>query len=352
MRVTVDCHMLGAPSAGDAGNGRYAQMLVAALAATAAPGDDVVALISHPAARDHLNGAGAVMVAEGGPRRLLHHGPGAMASLRAAAGLFHYVAPPRPTAPSLLIVHDASFVHDPQWLSRRAVRMLRALVPRSARRAARVVAVSETAAADISAALGIPADQIDVVVTHAAAAFRPREGARARVADRLGLTDFILAVGDLGPRKNIPALAEAVERLGGPELAIVGKPGHAGLRILAEAGGRWLGPVEDDLLAELYSAASAVAVPSLYEGFGITALEAMACGAPVVVSDRGALPEVVAHAGLVVAPTPAGLADGLAAAIEPATAERLRSAGPVRAGAFTRRATGEAAWSVVRRAVG
>lgn len=352
MRITVDCHMLGAPSAGDAGNGRYAQMLSSALAATAEAGDGVVALISHPAAREQLDGVGSVMVAEGGARRLLLHGPGAMASLGAAAGFFHYVGPPRPTAPVLLIVHDASFIHDPQWMSRRAARMLRALVPRSVRRAARVIAVSATAAADVSAALAIPAERIDIVMTHAAPAFRPREDARARIADRLGLTDFVLAVGDLGPRKNIPALADAVSRLGGPELAIVGRPGHGGRNILAEAGGRWLGPVDDELLAELYGAASAVAVPSLYEGFGITALEALACGAPVVVSDRGALPEVVAEAGIVVEPTPSALAEGLAAALEPATGDRLRDAGPERARRFSRDATGRAGWAAVRRAVG
>ena len=351
MRVTVDCHMLGAPSAGDAGNGRYAQMLVAALSAAAEPGDDAVALISHPAAREHLDGVGAVAVAEGGVRRLLRDGPGAMRSLGAAAGFFHYVVPPRPSAPSLVIVHDASFVHDPQWLPRRAVAMLRALVPPSARRAARVVAVSETAAADVSASIDIPRDRIDVVVTHSASAFRPREGATARVADRLGLEHFVLAVGDLGPRKNIPALADAVARVGGLELAIVGRPGHGGRGILAEAGGRWLGPVEDELLAELYSAAAAVAVPSLYEGFGITALEAMACGAPVVVSDRGALPEVVGDAAIVVAPTPAALAEALAAALEPATADRLRQRGPGRAATFTPERTGRAAWDAVGRAL-
>jgi glycosyltransferase involved in cell wall biosynthesis len=171
------------------------------------------------------------------------------------------------------------------------------------------------------------------------------------VSDRLGLSDFVLAVGDLGPRKNIPALAAAVSRLGGPELAIVGKPGHGGRSILAEAGGRWLGPVEDEVLAELYSAAMVVAVPSLYEGFGITALEAMACGAPVVVSDRGALPEVVGAAGIVVEPTADALAEGIAAATEPATADRLREAGPARAAEFSRDATGRAGWDAVNRAV-
>lgn len=351
MRVTVDCHMLAAPVAGDAGNGRYAQMLVSALASTAGPDDDVVALISHPPARRLLGSAGTVTVAEGGARRLLHHAPGAMKSLRADAGFFHYLGPPRATAPTLLIVHDASFVHDPQWLPPRTARMLRALVPRAARGAARVVAVSDTAAADIGAALSLPPEKISVVRTHAAEAFHPRPGAEARVAERLGLEDYVLAVGDLGPRKNIPALAQAARRVGGPELAIVGRPGHGGDAILAQAAARWLGPVDDEVLADLYSAAAAVAVPSLYEGFGITALEAMACGTPVVVSNAGALPEVVGEAGVVVDPTVEGLAEGLSTALEPATAERLRAAGPQRAAVFSREATGEAAWATVKEAL-
>src|SRR5205823_2565316 len=95
--------------------------------------------------------------------------------------------------------------------------------------------------------------------------------------------------------------------------------------------------------ADLYRAAAVTVQPSLYEGFGLPVLEAMACGSPVVTSDRGALPEVAGDAAIVVAPGPGDLAEGIRAALEPATAERLRAAGPARASAYTLEGMGRAA---------
>ncbi|HWH13160.1 MAG TPA: glycosyltransferase, partial [Miltoncostaeaceae bacterium] len=101
-------------------------------------------------------------------------------------------------------------------------------------------------------------------------------------------------------------------------------------------------------LADLYAAAAVTAFPSLHEGFGLPALEALACGSPLVVSDRGALPEVVGDAALVAPPTARALADALRAALEPATADRLRAAGPARAARYSPAAMGDAAWRVLR----
>ena len=96
-----------------------------------------------------------------------------------------------------------------------------------------------------------------------------------------------------------------------------------------------VGTPSDAELAALMAGADAFCLPSLYEGFGLTALEAMACGAPVVAADRGALPEVVGGAGVLVAPTPAGIAGGLRRVLgDRAESERLRAAGPARAAAF------------------
>ena len=91
-----------------------------------------------------------------------------------------------------------------------------------------------------------------------------------------------------------------------PPLVLVGKPGPGGEAIAAESGGRWLGPVGDEDLADLYRAAAVMAYPSHYEGFGLPVLEAMACGCPVVASDRGAIPEVAGDAAILVEPTPRG----------------------------------------------
>jgi len=254
----------------------------------------------------------------------------------------------------LLAVHDATFITNPEWLGARARAVLRGLVPRSARRARAVLALSETAADDVAAALRLPRERVRVVSPYPDPAFRPLDGAADRVRRRFGLDRYCLAVGDLGPRKNLGALGRAVRELDEPglELALVGRPGPGGERIAHEAGGRWLGRVDDETLADLYRAAAVTAYPSLYEGFGLPVVEAMACGSPVVASDRGAIPEVAGDAAILVEPSADGIAAGLGWALEPAVAERLRAAGPERAARYSAEAMGRAAWAAVREATG
>ncbi len=352
MRAAVDCHMAGQARAGDAGNARYAVSLVAALAATAAPGDDAWALVAHPGGvaqlPDRVPHAG---VGAGNAPRLLRRAPRALAAIGADAAVFTYIAPPWPGVPVALAVHDASFITHPEWLSPRARMLLRELVPRSARRAAAVLALSATAAEEIVTALRVPAARVHVVSPAPPAAFGPRPGADERVAGRFGLRRYCLAVGDLGPRKNLPALADALALLGDPDLELVlaGQPAGAEAALRAAPRVRLLGRVSDDDLAGLYAAAAVTAFPSLHEGFGLPAVEAMACGSPLVVSDRGALPEVVGDAALIAAPTAAALADALRAALEPATADRLRAAGPARAATFTPQRMGDEGWAALGR---
>ncbi|MGD9572506.1 MAG: glycosyltransferase family 4 protein [Thermoleophilia bacterium] len=352
--VAVDCHMVGQSAAGDAGNGRYAATLVAAMAATAGEGDAVASLVATPQGARALEAHGQTIgVPAADVPRLARAAPRALADLGADAAVFTYVSPGWNPCPVLLAVHDATFMSNPEWLGARARAVLRGLVPRSARRAAAVLALSETAAGDIAQALRVDRDRIRVVSPHPAPVFTPDETAAGRVRERFGLERYVLAVGDLGPRKNLAALGRAVRSLGSgaPVLALVGKPGPGGEEIARESGGRWLGHVDDAALADLYRAAAVTAYPSLYEGFGLPAVEAMACGSPLVASDRGALPEVTGGAAVLVEPTPRGIADGLRLALDPVVASRLRAAGPERAATYTPVAMGRAAWAAVAEAL-
>jgi glycosyltransferase involved in cell wall biosynthesis len=353
--VAIDCHMVGQRAAGDAGNARYAETLVAAMAATAEGGDAVASLVATPEGASRMDRYGRTIgVTSADVPRLARTAPRALSDLGADAAVFTYVGPGWSPCPVLLAVHDATFMTHPEWLNARARMVLRGLVPRAARRARVVLALSETARADVVAALRIDPAKVKVVNPHPAAVFTPDEGAAERVRARFGLERYVLAVGDLGPRKNLGSLGTAVRSLGAgrPELALVGRPGPGGERIAAEAGGRWLGHVDDAGLADLYRAAAVTAYPSLYEGFGLPLVEAMACGSPVVASDRGAIPEVAGDAAVLVEPSARGIADGIRAALEPATAERLRAAGPARAARYTQEGMGRAAWAAAGDAVG
>ena len=351
--AAVDCHMVGQRAAGDAGNARYATTLVAAMAATAADGDAVASLVASPEGARQLERFGRTIgVPAADVPRLARAAPRALADLGADVAVFTYVAPGWCPCPLLLAVHDATFMTNPEWLGARARAVLRGLVPRSARQARVVLALSETARADVAQALRIDPAKVRVVSPHHAPAFTPADGAAERVRERFGVAGYALAVGDLGPRKNLAALGAAVRSMGRdrPPLVLVGKPGPGGEAIAAESGGRWLGPVGDEDLADLYRAAAVMAYPSHYEGFGLPVLEAMACGCPVVASDRGAIPEVAGDAAILVEPTPAAIADGLRRALDPEVAARLRTAGPARAARFTQEAMGRAAWAAVREA--
>ena len=353
--AAIDCHMVGQESSGDAGNGRYASTLLAAMAATAADGDAVASLVATPAGARTLAAFGRTIGVPGADvPRLARAAPRALADIAADAAVFTYVSPGWMPCPVMLAVHDATFMTNPEWLGTRARMVLRGLVPRSARRAGLVLALSHTAAGDIAQALRIAPEMVRVVSPHADAVFTPGVGAAARVRERFGLSRYCLAVGDLGPRKNLGALGAAVRALGDRDLtlALVGKPGPDGERIARDAGGRWLGHVDDATLADLYRAAAVTAYPSLYEGFGLPVVEAMACGCPVVASDRGALPEVAGDAAILVEPTPGGIAEGLRLALDATVAARLRAAGPARAGHYSAQAMGTAAWAAVMEVVG
>lgn len=243
------------------------------------------------------------------------------------ADVFHgvlNVAPLFCPVPSIITIHDLAFLSFPQTF-RRHNRLYLAWATRvSAHRAARILAVSEATKREIIRLLHIPPERIVVTYDACDARFTPPD--RAALADfrrRAGLPDrFILFVGTLEPRKNLPTLLDAYARIAAATdapLIIGGGKGWLYDAIYARLDAlglrdrvRFAGYIDADDLPFWYAAATVFAFPSVYEGFGMPPLEAMACGTPVVASDSSSLPEVVGDGGLLVSPADA---DALAAAL-------------------------------------
>jgi glycosyltransferase involved in cell wall biosynthesis len=228
--------------------------------------------------------------------------------------------PLRARPPLVVTLHDLSFLRHPETLPVWHRLSGRALAGPVARRADAVVAVSEFTAREAVELLGVPRERIRVVPNGVEEAFAPD----GRAAE----DGYVLAVGTLEPRKNLARVIEAA-RLAGVELRVAGGEGWGGV----DAPGR-VGFVDDDELAALYRGARCLVYPSLYEGFGIPVLEAMACGTPVVTSRGGATEETAGGAAVLVDPLDVG---SIAAGIAEAGRRRdeLRAAGLAHARQFT-----------------
>lgn len=235
--------------------------------------------------------------------------------------------------PQVVTIHDLFAAIEPRWFGPRVGWQLRLTQRRAAHVARRVIAVSECTRRDLVERYRVPPEKISVVyngVDHTR--FRPAEVDAEAVARRFGVPHpFILCVGSLMPWRNAPRLLRAAAKVGGFGLLFVGRDiwgTDPTQRIAAESGWGWArfaGYVSDAELPELYAAARVFAYPSLYEGFGIPPLEAMACGTPVVASTAGALPEVLGDDALLVDPRDEdALAQGLQAAAEDQGALRRR----------------------------
>jgi glycosyltransferase involved in cell wall biosynthesis len=250
-----------------------------------------------------------------------------------------YRGPLRPRVPLVVTVHDLAVLRHPEAFNHWTRRYSPRVVPRVLRRAARVIAVSEFTRRELVELLAVPDEKIRVVPNAVGADFTP-EGEAAS-------GDYVLAVGTLEPRKNLGRLVEAVRRTQ-RELRVVGARGWGGVKVEGN-GVRWLGEVTDAELARLYRGASCVAYPSLYEGFGIPVLEAMACGVPVVTTRGTAMEEVADGAAVLVDSRDA---EEIAAGIERAGLERdvLVARGLERARAFRWDAVAEATVRVYREA--
>lgn len=217
--------------------------------------------------------------------------------------------------PTLLTVHDLSFVRVPETAIPRLKQFLDEVVPRSVERATHVLADSAATKDDLMDLYGTPADKITVLLSGVEARFRRIESGLAAIRQkyRIPAGDYILAVGTVQPRKNYARLIESVAELHARghcvHLVIAGGPGwladpvHETIRSThMDAFVHLIGFVDDDDLPALYSSATCVAFPSLYEGFGFPILEAMACGTPVVTSDVSSMPEAAGDAALLVDP--------------------------------------------------
>jgi alpha-1,3-rhamnosyl/mannosyltransferase len=202
-----------------------------------------------------------------------------------------------------------------------------------------VIAVSEFTRRELIELLDVPDEKIRVIPNAVGPDFT-QDGEAAT-------GDYVLAVGTLEPRKNLERLVDAVRRMD-KELRVVGARGWGKVKVEGN-GVSWLGEVTDAELARLYRGASCVAYPSLYEGFGIPVLEAMACGAPVVTTRGTAMEEVADGAAVLV---DARDADEIAAGIERAEVERaqLVARGLERARAFRWDAVADATVRVYREA--
>ncbi len=260
-----------------------------------------------------------------------------------------FVLPPT-RIPGIVTIHDLSYLVHPECAVPGVARYLREAVPPSLARAVAVAADSASTKADVVRLLGVPAAAIDVVYAGVDARFQPLPAADlVAVRTRYGLPErFVLSGGTLEPRKNyvrlFEAYAQALTQHELPPLVVFGRRGWMYEDIIAapERLGiahlvRFVDFIDDKDLPALYNLAWAFVYPSIYEGFGLPPLEAIACGTPTLVSNVSSLPEVVGEAALQVAPDDvAGLAAQVVVLVtDESVRARLRALGPMQASRFT-----------------
>jgi glycosyltransferase involved in cell wall biosynthesis len=331
LRIAIDAHSVGA---GLAGNESYATNLIEALAEIDTVNNYTLFVTRDEAVKRFRNRWPNFVVRTTPP-----HTPIVRIPLTLSAELRRYpvdvlhvqfTSPPFAPCPVVVSIHDLSFEHLPETFKRRSRAQLRLTVRRSARKAKRVLALSEHARQDIISTYKISPNRVTAIPIGTAPHFRPvmDEKELQRVRHTYGIArNYILSVGSIQPRKNLGRLAQAYARLRHrlpenelPQLVIVGKRAWLYRETLREieqlrTGNCVIttGYVPESDLPALYSGATCFVYPSYFEGFGLPPLEAMKCGAPVITGDRTSLPEVVGDAGLLVNPFDV---DAIASAIQ------------------------------------
>lgn len=227
-----------------------------------------------------------------------------------------FIAPIRGASHHVITIHDLSFFHYPEYITAETRRYYNGQIKASIQRADHILVDSRATKRDLIDILNVNAEAITVHALGVDDSFAPLPPERsASVIRSLGLPDeYILFVGTLEPRKNLVGLALAYRDLlldlpDAPMLVIAGRPGWHFDELMRDLNAVGIGErivvrhdIADAHLPAIYSQAMALAAPSFYEGFGLTALEAMACGAVPIVSDKASLPEVVGPVGALIDP--------------------------------------------------
>ena len=368
MRIAIDAHSVGT---GLGGNESYAANLIEALAEIDSVNDYTLYVTRDEAVARFRNRWPNFRV-----RSTLPHTPLIRIPLTLSAELrshpvdvlhVQFTSPPFAPCPVVVSIHDLSFEHLPETFNRRSRAQLRFTVRRSARRAARVLALSEHARLDIISTYKIAPNLVTTIPIAAPTHFRPVEDEYElqRVRQTYGINgDYILSVGSIQPRKNLTRLLSAYAHLRRtrpegslPQLVLVGKRAWLYRETLKaieklETGVIVTGYVPETDLPALYSGALCFVYPSSFEGFGLPPLEAMKCGTPVITGDRTSLPEVVGDAGVLVNPFDMdAIASAIATMVDDSSfRSRLRIEGLNRARTFDWRETARRTLEVYKQA--
>ena len=358
MRVGFDARALVSPAAGVR---RYARELFGAMATL----DGVEVVAAGRSARIDLPAGVASSAASASlPTNLGWMISGLPRAARSAhLDVFHapsYTAPFGGPRPLVLTIHDISYERHPEWYPYRRDPARRAFYRWSARTADRIITDSEFSKQEIAAGYGLDPARISVVSLAAGAAFTPVEHIPSTASP------YLLHVGDLHPRRNLAVAVRALKRvrahrsdLRGLRLVLAGVDRGSGAALVQNSSpedGEMIelaGSVSEDALLRLYRGAQGLVYPSLYEGFGLPLLEAMACGTPVIAARASSIPEVAGDAAVLLDPNDdAAWAAAIESLFDSSIAAHLRAAGIRRAAQFTWLGAAHATVDVYRDALG
>lgn len=367
MRILIDAHMVGE---NETGNETYIVNLVAALAGLGSEHEFIIAAAHDEEVRKRLPDGARVRirhVSANPARRLLCDLPALARRERADVMHVTYFGPLVNPCPVVVTVHDMSYRTNPEWFSPRDRFVLGMGIALTVPRASAILTVSAHSREDIVRLLGVPRERVHVTYCAPAAHFAPPDGDTAAKLRKLNIVPpYVLAVGNLQPRKNLLRLIEAfavLKRCDGipHKLVLVGKGKWRESEVFDLLKRESLvdsviatGFVENEDLPCLYHGAEVFAYPSLYEGYGLPVIEAMACGTPVVTSSVSSIPEVAGDAAVMVDPLSVqDIAGGMRRLIgDPAERERLSKAGLEQARRFSWRKSAEITLQVYMSAAG